>query len=392
MFDIPPQPWADSRRDGEEETVVASVPADRPRRRAMPKVFGRAVMPKAEVRLRKIHRTGALRLTRVEDVILLPGNTVLDPRQSRLLPQTFLRRGMKQHGQLFQNAEAGTYSLRPHDEWAAPRVEDRALFLADTDYPDTYGHWLVDTMPMLWALRHAPADILVATSIAPTPNILAMFDALGVPASRLVHITGPTLAREVYVPDVALHRRQWMHSEAEAIFARLARLGDQSKIARHDRIYVSRSRVAKRRMVNEKRVEKLFAAAGFFILHPQEHPIADQVALFAHAKMIAGAGGSAMHNIVFAPPATPVLIICSESWRSNADIVLCPQPGRLAYVFGEILNQRKLGPRSDEKWQVNLDLVRMAVEKHLGARRSPASKLVVRIKRLLRRIIRPLRK
>lgn len=70
------------------------------------------------------------------------------------------------------------------------------------------------------------------------------------------------------------------------------------------RLYFSRSRLQTclRRSVNEDQLEELLERYGFEIIHPQELPLPDVTRLVNEAALIAGAMGSAMHNVLFRLP------------------------------------------------------------------------------------------
>lgn len=68
-------------------------------------------------------------------------------------------------------------------------------------------------------------------------------------------------------------------------------MGRQATIDTPERVYISRSRVAGRGLVNEPAVEDLFREKGFTIVHPQELPIEDQIRIFANARFLASGRG-----------------------------------------------------------------------------------------------------
>ena len=74
-------------------------------------------------------------------------------------------------------------------------------------------------------------------------------------------------------------------------------------------LYFSRSRVqgGLRHSVNEEALEEALGQRGFAVIHPQELPLPEVVALVNGASLIAGPMGSAMHNVLFRLPDTPPL-------------------------------------------------------------------------------------
>lgn len=63
------------------------------------------------------------------------------------------------------------------------------------------------------------------------------------------------------------------------------------------RLYISRSGLSAQRggILWEKRLEQLLEAEGYEIYHPQQHPLADQIARYKGARQIVALDGSALH-------------------------------------------------------------------------------------------------
>jgi capsular polysaccharide biosynthesis protein len=90
-----------------------------------------------------------------------------------------------------------------------------------------------------------------------------------------------------------------------------------SKAARNrpapPRIFISKSRWRSshrhdyRRLDNEDEVRAWLEKRGFVTVFPEELPWAEQIALFAGAKIVVGEYGSALHNAIFSPPGTVVI-------------------------------------------------------------------------------------
>lgn len=150
--------------------------------------------------------------------------------------------------------------------------------------------------------------LVVATSVRMNRTYSRLFAQLGARKDDIVQIDRPLHAAEVIFPDLPMLRRTWLHPETWEVLHALREMGRQSTVGTPERVYISRSRVARRGLVNEPAVEDLFREKGFTIVHPQELPIEDQICIFANARFLASAGGSAAHNALFAPQQARVLI------------------------------------------------------------------------------------
>lgn len=359
------QPWTFSE-EHRNVRVLFQVPAPAPVPFVQPAVYGRRSMPAADAVLPRLHAPSALKISAVKDVILLPRNVVLSAGRFEILGPTFLRERTKIHGGVARIGKTDNFQLRYSPQsWDIKPVGKPVLF-ADTDRPGVHGHVLLEAITRLWALRHLDEGLVVATSVRMNRTYSKLFTQLGARKDDIIQINQPLHAAEVIFPDLPMLRRTWLHPETWEVFHALREMGRQSAIDTPERVYISRSRVAGRGLVNEPAVEDLFREKGFTIVHPQELPIEDQIRIFANARFLASAGGSAAHNALFAPQNARVLILSSDSWLVNADILLSQTPGRLAYVFGEPLERPVEGHRSQSDWRIDLSQVKAGIRGHFN--------------------------
>jgi capsular polysaccharide biosynthesis protein len=76
-----------------------------------------------------------------------------------------------------------------------------------------------------------------------------------------------------------------------------------------ERIYISRSKAAVRRIANEASLVNLLEKKGFVTLNLEELPVQSQAEIFHNAKVIIGPHGSGFTNLIFSKPNTCVIEI-----------------------------------------------------------------------------------
>jgi capsular polysaccharide biosynthesis protein len=81
-------------------------------------------------------------------------------------------------------------------------------------------------------------------------------------------------------------------------------------------------RIAKRACLNSDQLESEFQAVGFEVVFPEDHPLGHQVALFRHAEVIAGYGGSGMFQTLFVPEPKHVIQIASEAYGPRNEYMI----------------------------------------------------------------------
>lgn len=346
-------------------TEVVTVAAAKSKDFISPLLYGSIAFPMADTAYPSVMDYADLKVSRIEDVVLLPNHVLIDSVADSILPHSFLRNRRYHHGGV-KLLESGKYKYK-NDISQLPELKcDSPLYYADTDHPDVYGHVLLEVIPSFWAKDLVTEKGLkVATSVRMSRGYLSMFEALGIKEDNIVQVKGPTLSPAVYFPSKPIQRRRHIDPMARGVFERLkCSLASNSDITPQERIYISRSKVAGRKLLNETAVEAVFSALGFAIIHPQELSIFDQVKLFSEAKLIAGSGGSAMHNTLFSSEHCKVLIVSSIGWLVVADALICQKAGQLGYVFGAPVQMPSDTHRTQADWTVDLSEVRSAIKSH----------------------------
>jgi capsular polysaccharide biosynthesis protein len=125
-------------------------------------------------------------------------------------------------------------------------------------------------------------------------------------------------------------------------------------------VYLSRSHLNPRRKrlaKNETAVEAFLVKHGFTVIHPQELPIPDQVAIMRNAEAIAGCDGSGLHMSAFARPGTKLLAIDS---RTVPNQFLIDQARGLDSLH--VLAVREALDERSASWRIQIRKVKAAVE------------------------------
>jgi len=172
-----------------------------------------------------------------------------------------------------------------------------------------FGHFLLEALPRLWALDAqgprpdgialvpmAGRDIaaVLARRLAPLLDILGQ----GLP----VHLVDrPVRVDAALVPSQGFGHRDWSHGTPEARAYMRRHLCGAVAPDGPERLYISRRRLkpAAKQVPFESRIEKWMSRAGYGILHPERHGVAEQIAAYRAARVIVGPDGSAFHLASF---------------------------------------------------------------------------------------------
>lgn len=162
---------------------------------------------------------------------------------------------------------------------------------------DHYGHFLLESLSTLWFLKQYPDLPLVwvpacsLTALRPWQTRILRLLGLRNPV-RIV--TEPTRVDRLIVPQPGfVIQTYFSRAQADALAAVAARPVTPGK-----KIWLSRSRMKTGRVDNEKMLEFLLQRAGWQVVHPEDHPLDEQLDWFVDAERIAGIAGSALHTLL----------------------------------------------------------------------------------------------
>jgi capsular polysaccharide biosynthesis protein len=180
-----------------------------------------------------------------------------------------------------------------------------------------FGHWLLDGLPQIVALDTLAPD---ATFLLPDPlrgAYRSTLGLLGIGDDRIRPWNGQPVSGSRLLVMEDDGRGGGGRPLAALLQMRrrlLDRIGVSGGAAATRRIYVSRRDAKRHRrwVDNEPEVEALFASRGFTVVSMGECPLPEQVRLFSTARVVAGASGAGLADIVLTPPGSHVITMMSD--------------------------------------------------------------------------------
>lgn len=239
--------------------------------------------------------------------------------------------------------------------------------------PGHFGHMLVDMPGRLWhgtepgmaALTDLPAVGFATHGQRPglgVPAVAArILGALGIAPERITIATQPLRLGELIIASCISPHRRLGGLRYNRTMAKAGQVLAGGRIGAARFVFLSRSRLrGGRRPVDHKlakRIDDLFARHGFFVVHPQDLDLADQIAVVRGASHLAGFIGSQMHLAAFSDQRhLQMLRLCPEDFVTNTDRkILAPLEGKIVnFVFKkpgiirQLLQGMRLRPDKDD--------------------------------------------
>lgn len=210
----------------------------------------------------------------------------------------------------------GYEGLRP------PGILEGSTAVAAVNLGAGYCHWLLEELPRLLLVPPGEVENLILHA-GSEPARAALARRGG--GERIVEArrTAHRACAPLLVP--ALVGRPGLPTPAalELILDFTAGLG-RAGSSFGERIYVSRAKVARRRVTNEGELTAALADAGFATVCLEELTWADQIAAFRAARVVVGPHGAGLANLVFCAPETRVVELVRREyfnptfWRLSA--------------------------------------------------------------------------
>jgi len=228
-------------------------------------------------------------------------------------------------------------------------VEELAgsYYLLDSENSGHYGHLMTEVISRLWGWDAAKQD---------DPGLKAIFrlryaaereprlertilTAFGISPEDIVSVGHPVYLESMYAATPMFHnaRPYYVHPQIRAVWRRIRDGLPAETGPTWDRVFVSRKDTyGNRRCLNRGDVEEYFASAGFEVIYPEEHSLGRQAEIFSHARTIAGFGGSAMFNTVFAEKLEHMIVLTHEAYTArNEALISLPLGVRMHYFWNQ---------------------------------------------------------
>jgi hypothetical protein len=177
----------------------------------------------------------------------------------------------------------------------------KKVFVLVNHFGNAYFHWLLESLPRLWLLKQYEVEtgesIPVLIDTNPSRHVVETLRLLGIhdviewkaTAATAEHLLIPMAMHGTGIPSPFACR--WL---ADALLSSTELPSIKAPL-----VYISRAKTKKRRVVNEAEVIDWLEGWGFQSFFLEEMSLAEQMALFKQAKLVAGPHGAGFSNVIF---------------------------------------------------------------------------------------------
>ncbi|WP_295641496.1 glycosyltransferase 61 family protein [uncultured Methylibium sp.] len=246
-----------------------------------------------------------------------------------------------------------------------PVVDTPALLLGGMAQ---YYHQTIDflgTLAIAEALG-APDDLRLVVNDDLSPFQQEQFALLGIAEERLlrVKVDEPQRFARLWVASRPVLGGQWIDPLVPRWHRqRLVPAGLQPV----RKLYLSRSAVGRRRVINEDAVVALLSERGYEVVRPETLSVAEQIRLFAQVSHIVAPTGAALTNMVYAAPGAHVVVFYNRySVAGGSDRYFDALAEACGHSFAQIdcrpVELHRVQREADADIEVNLEALRAALD------------------------------
>ncbi|MDL2268158.1 glycosyltransferase family 61 protein [Desulfovibrio sp. OttesenSCG-928-G15] len=320
-------------------------------------------------------------IAELEDVLLF--NTVIHSKTGNFFRES-ARMYYPQNGSLFYNFAMGingesfnpfplgnsyyVHTRMPKDNTAARYPGCAMPFIANLTH---YGHFLIECISRLWVIEHGfKPQLVLHSSVKQVPRyLLELVRPFGLDADDFIFSKEFSVFEKLILPSHALMEGCYIGAKAKSVYRKIAQYYGGEKAKFPAKIYVSREKLTKRRLINERQCREIFEKHGFTPIYPEELSTQDQINAFAHATHIAGPIGSGLHNVFFSlmPEDLSVLFLSPREFKglTTFHFIESSYGRRSNLVMGEYLALEKSRRRWSAPWTLDPDDVEAAIPQWL---------------------------
>ena len=272
--------------------VLATIYAETLAKRKLPVNFNQDHLPLFEGELERV--IPETRLLRFRDVLASPEGLLF--KGTSILPESF---AFPYHLDDWRLRSVFKFLTKNYVFRRRRKIEREVLWI--TDYWSTgHFHWLTDVLTRLFVVRERLSDPLLVL-----PGKFEALDVVGASLSAFGVVNVDFIRPDEFVEcrDLVMpsHTAPSGHFKDEAIRGVRDVLLSAYGAARDssERIYISRRRAEKRRIVNEDDVTSIVRKFGFETIFAEELSFAEQVRICSRARYIVSNHGAGLTNILF---------------------------------------------------------------------------------------------
>lgn len=180
------------------------------------------------------------------------------------------------------------------------RLDGKAFWIID-NWGDAYFHWLLDALQRLYVVKDLVADgtLVLPEAFRRSAYIMPSLAPFSIGSVRFLRQNEVLRCRKLLVPSHTSPSGQYNEEIVRSLrqFYRSYYGGGGSNSP--DKIYISRRKAIKRKIINENEVIQIVRAYGFLDVCLEDYPFQEQVRMMMDARYLVANHGAGLANMLF---------------------------------------------------------------------------------------------
>ena len=200
-------------------------------------------------------------------------------------------------------------------------IKSKSIFIHDF-WTEGYFHWHTEALAKLFFIQQKLSSdeykLIIPAHYLGFKYIQESLAFLGYGLHNIIQVQESSIYKCADITNCNLFSTSGNYNSsiirglAEKLQAQVTSVSNQNKY-----IYISRSKVQKRRIVNEAAVKELMLFLGFQIVYPESLSYSEQIELFKSAKWLVTIHGAGLTNMMFMTPESNILELREENDNHN---------------------------------------------------------------------------
>jgi hypothetical protein len=186
--------------------------------------------------------------------------------------------------------------------------DDEIYLLIHHPWASNYWHWMTEVILRVWMVRDKTHNMILILPDSMKNTSFVTQSLKGFQFKNIFYIPDGKhlLVRNLCVPEVKHYADSYYPEDLHKIRSYyLDRM--QQKIIGGDKLYISRKKSAKRKVMNEDELESTLRKYGFDCICNEDFDFDEQVSLFSNAQYVVSIHGAGLTNMLFMKEESSVL-------------------------------------------------------------------------------------
>jgi hypothetical protein len=241
-------------------------------------------------------------LTTLENAYCLPFGPPILPMSGQIITD-FMIPWAPKYLPWFDHHNDNVYHASVDFDTAGPEYDLDTAFYMDHSVSGHYGHFVGDCLCRMYAwdvCRALFGDLKVIIANGAAPEFQAyLLNAAGVPDRDIIRLRYVARCKRLLLATQSLGVERYASPTSARLWSTIRDRSAVRDVSLPDRIYLSRSGIKDRKLLNETDVERVFERHGFTIIRLETLKPEKQIGLVSNALLVAGTSGSSMFNLAF---------------------------------------------------------------------------------------------